>query len=104
MSFLQLAYDPLKSKRATISESGKGLHTSGVAGFAWCTLDMVTSEDKQAQIYKKMQDAIAKLGSTNPGLKAQYEIAMERYQPGKSGSPGCEYISFPGFLSGPSEW
>ena len=63
---------------------------------------MVTSSEKQAQIHQKMSDVVAKLGPADAGLKAQYEIAMERYKPGKPGSSGCEYISFPGFLSGPS--
>lgn len=65
---------------------------------------MYAPEGKRAQIYQKMQDAIAKLGSTNPGLKEQYEAALERFQPDKPGSPGSEFISFPGFLSGPSQW
>lgn len=51
-----------------------------------------------------MQDAIAKLDSTHPGLKEQYEVAIRRFQPDKPGSPGSEFISYPGFLSGPSEY
>lgn len=92
----------MAAKHLELHDTGKGLHTSGVAGFAWCTLDMVTSADKQAQIYQKMSDAVTKLGPADAGLAAQYEIAKERCQPGNPGSPGCEYISFPGFLSGPN--
>lgn len=65
---------------------------------------MFASEGKCAEIYNKMKAAAAKIDSkAYPGLKEQFEIAMERFQPGKPGSPGSEFISFPGFLSGPSK-
>ena len=37
-----------------------------------------------------------------PGLLEQYELLLERFAPGE-GSPGCEFVSFPGLLSQPSE-
>ena len=39
--------------------------------------------------------------TTRPGLQEQYKINLQRFEPG-GGSPGCEFISFPGYLSGPS--
>ena len=64
---------------------------------------MFAPEGKRSEIFAKMQDAIAKLDSTHPGLKEQYEVALERARPGKPGSPGNEFISYPGFFGGPSK-
>ena len=65
---------------------------------------MFAPPGKQAEIYNKMKDSLAKIDDkAHPGLREQFEIAMERFTPGKPGSPGCEFISFPGFLSGPSK-
>lgn len=64
---------------------------------------MFAPEGQHARIFQKMQDAVAALDGKNPGLKEQYELALERFRLGKPGSPGSEFISFPGFLSGPSE-
>ena len=81
------------------------MHTIGIVGFAWNSLDMFAPPGKHAEIYDKMKDAVAKVDDkANPGLREQFEIAMERFVPGKAGSPGSEFISFPGFLSGPSEY
>ena len=86
------------------SETGAGLHTTGIVGFAWNSFDMFAPPDKQASVYAKMQAAVDAVDeSTNPGLKEAFRIATERFIPGKRGSPGSEFISFPGFLSGPSE-
>jgi hypothetical protein len=136
---------------------------------------MFAPEEKQAEVYAKMQDAVSKVDEqTDSGLKQAYTIAMEQFQPGKllefwiyvhnsrlhfgailqfygisstlvftyssrvctlqvlyltrytlcfpvpnllsehvpelltiiqhkPGKPGCKFISFPGFLGGPSE-
>ena len=65
---------------------------------------MFAPPGKQAEVYNKMKDALAKIDDkAHPGLREQFEVAVERFEPGKGGSPGCEFISFPGFLSGPSE-
>lgn len=64
---------------------------------------MFAPEGKRSEIFKKMENAIAKLDSKHPGLKEQYELSLERFRPGQPGSPGSEFISHPGFLSGPSK-
>ncbi|EKM59627.1 uncharacterized protein PHACADRAFT_250247 [Phanerochaete carnosa HHB-10118-sp] len=101
---LDLLRDPaVAAKHLELHESGSGLHTIGVIGFAWNSFDMFAPQDKQADIYDKMKDAVAKIDDkAHPGLREQFEVAMERFEPGKAGSPGCEFISFPGFMSGPN--
>lgn len=86
------------------SELGQGLHTTGIVGFAFASLDMIMSEERHAGIFNKAKEALAKIdANANPGLVKQYELTLERMELGKGGSPGCEFISFPGLLSGPSE-
>ena len=81
------------------------MHTTGIVGFSWNSFDMFAPPGKQTEVYNKMKDSLTKIDDkAHPGLREQFEIAMERFTPGKPGSPGCEFISFPGFLSGPSEW
>ncbi|EKM59944.1 uncharacterized protein PHACADRAFT_250766 [Phanerochaete carnosa HHB-10118-sp] len=101
---LDLLRDPaVAAKHLELHESGSGLHTIGIVGFAWNSFDMFAPQGKQADIYDKMKDAVAKIDDkAHPGLREQFEVAMERFVPGKAGSPGCEFISFPGFLSGPN--
>ena len=66
---------------------------------------MFAPPEKQAAVYAQMQAAAAAVDATaNPGLKDAFRVAMERFVPGQPGSPGSEFISFPGCLSGPSEF
>ena len=65
---------------------------------------MFASEAKRAEIYNKMKNAINELDPRHSGLKEQYKIALERFQPDKPGSPGSEFISFPALFSGPSKY
>lgn len=101
---LDLLRDPaIAAKHLELHEGGSGLHTIGIVGFAWNSLDMFMPPGKQAAIYDKMKDALAKIDEkVHPGLREQFQIQMERFEPGTGGSPGCEFISFPGFLSGPN--
>ncbi|KIP10401.1 hypothetical protein PHLGIDRAFT_240805 [Phlebiopsis gigantea 11061_1 CR5-6] len=100
---LDLLRDPVvAAKHLELHEAGSGLHTTGIVGFSWCSLDMFAPEGRHAQIFQKMQDAVAALDGTHPGLKEQYELSLERFRLDKPGSPGSEFISFPGFLSGPN--
>lgn len=76
----------------------------GIVGFAFASLDMIMSEERHKEIYNKAKEALAKVDAkANPGLAAQYELTLKRMELGGNGSPGCEFISIPGLLSGPSE-
>ncbi|PSR77274.1 hypothetical protein PHLCEN_2v7967 [Hermanssonia centrifuga] len=84
------------------SPTGSGLFTTGIVGFAFTTLDKVTSQ--AGTIYQYIKEMISDMDpeTSPPGLMEQYKIMLERFEPGK-GSPGCEFISFPGLLSHPSK-
>ncbi|GJE87488.1 GMC family oxidoreductase [Phanerochaete sordida] len=101
---LDLLRDPaIAAKHLELHAQGSGLHTIGIVGFSWNSFDMFAPPGKQAEVYQKMEDALGKIDDTaHPGLRKSFEIAMQRFEPGKPGSPGCEFISFPGFLSGPN--
>ncbi len=94
---------PLLTEGFDSSASGTGLFTSGLVGFGFTTLDKVTP--RAAEIYQAMKEKVAKMepDTSPPGLKEQYEITLERFEPGK-GSPGCEFITVPSFMSGPSKF
>lgn len=65
---------------------------------------MIMSKERHTAIYNKAKEVLEKVDAkANPGLAKQYELMLERMKVGKDGSPGCEFISFPGLLSGPSE-
>ena len=91
-----------RSPDSAYSKEGKGLFTSVIVSFAFTTLDKVTP------MANSMYQAVkAKIESMDPattpaGLLEQYELMLKRIAPG-SGSPGCEFICFPGILSQPCE-
>lgn len=86
----------------SVSAKGAGIHTTGIVGFTFATLDDVSPN--AASIYKSMEDMVNNLDpkTTPPGLIDQYKVVLERFKPG-NGSPGFEIVSFPGYLSKPSE-
>ncbi|KAJ3556842.1 hypothetical protein NM688_g1799 [Phlebia brevispora] len=99
---LDLLRDPaVAEKHLELHATGEGLYTTGIIGFAFTTLDQYSPE--AGNIYQSMKDKIAQMDpKTSPaGLLEQYRIQLERFEPG-AGSPGCEFISLPVFLSGPN--
>ena len=75
----------------------------GVIGFTWAPIGAGTSPESHSALYAAMQDAVAAVdAAAHPGLKRQFEIGLERFDK-ENGSPGCEFIYFPGLLSGPRE-
>jgi hypothetical protein len=80
------------------SKAGKGAFTTGITGFAFVPLDMVSSRAEEIHMAakKKIESNAANFP---PGLMEQYKIQLERID---DGAPGVELISFPGFLSFPS--
>lgn len=94
-----LLRDPaIAAQHADLHALGKGLHTTGVVGFSWASPASVVPPDRQAALRGEIQAAIdAADEKANPGLKTQLSIALERFDT----SPGLEFISFLGFLSGP---
>ncbi|KAJ3535059.1 hypothetical protein NM688_g7031 [Phlebia brevispora] len=100
---LDLLRDPaVAAKHVELHKQGAGLHTTGIIGFVFATLAQITP--KAEELYQSIKDMVSKIDFSNapPSLKQQYEILLERFDP-KTGSPGCEFISFPGFLSFPSK-
>ncbi|THG98101.1 hypothetical protein EW026_g4042 [Hermanssonia centrifuga] len=99
---LDLLRDPvMAAKHLDLHPTGSGLFTTGIVGFAFTTLDKVTSQ--AGTIYQYIKEMISDMDpeTSPPGLMEQYKIMLERFEPGK-GSPGCEFISFPGLLSHPN--
>lgn len=92
----------IKRPASFSASSGLGLYTSGIVDFAFTTLDRITS--KSDAIYQSMTEMLNNLDpeTSPPGVSEQYKIMLERFEAG-NGSPGCEFIGFPGLLSLPSE-
>lgn len=86
------------SSPSLLSASGSGIYTIGIIGFAFVPLQMLSS--KADSIFQAAKERITKnTAAYPPGLLDQYKIQFDRWQ---KGVPGCEIISFPGFLSAPS--
>ncbi|TCD71198.1 hypothetical protein EIP91_012148 [Steccherinum ochraceum] len=76
----------------------QGLHTQGVVGYAFCSLDMVT--DKAEKMYIATKETITKrLPSCSPGLQDQYKVELDRL---RFGRPVVEILTFPGNISKPN--
>ncbi|TFK47587.1 alcohol oxidase [Heliocybe sulcata] len=76
----------------------EGIYTLGMVGFSFVPLTMLSK--RADAIYKAAKEKIEKNASKYPpGLLEQYRIQLERLD---RGAPGCEFISFPGFLSRPN--
>ncbi|CCM01757.1 uncharacterized protein FIBRA_03823 [Fibroporia radiculosa] len=91
----QLRDPSVLAKHLQLHASGTGLFTMGIIGFAFVPLYMIS--DKADAIYKTIEEKI----TTNkdmypPGLYEQYKVQLERL---RKGAPGCEFITFPGYMS-----
>lgn len=74
------------------------MFTAGIVGFAFTELHRLSK--RAATIYESAAARVSQNKDKYPsGLLAQYEIQLERL---KSGT-GCELISVPGLMSGPSK-
>ncbi|KAI0921212.1 hypothetical protein AcW2_006258 [Taiwanofungus camphoratus] len=96
---LDLLRDPaVAAKHVELHASGSGIYTIGIIGFAFVPLQMLSS--KADSIFQAAKERITKnTAAYPPGLLDQYKIQIDRWQ---KGVPGCEIISFPGFLSAPN--
>jgi hypothetical protein len=71
-----------------------------ILGFAFAPLEKYS--ERGAAIHKEAIDKFEKNKDSYPaGLREQLQIQIERLN---YGAPGCEIITFPGFLSYPSEY
>ncbi|KAJ3485204.1 hypothetical protein NLI96_g5126 [Meripilus lineatus] len=95
---LDLLKDPkVAAKHLELHASGSGIFTMGIIGFAFASLQMLSS--KTEEIYERTKEAISKKMASLPlGLQEQYKIQLERLRT----APGCEIISIPGGLSSPN--
>lgn len=85
------------------SASGSGVFTSGMVSFTFLPLDLVAPPDRAAEIYAMGQAILQRMIDSGdpPGWIEQTKILVERLEPGGSRrSPGCEIISYPGFIPG----
>ena len=74
------------------------MFASGIIGFTFASLKEISPNANA--IIKAAEQKIARYAdSYPPGLLEQHKISLERL---KTGS-GCEFISFPGMASRPSE-
>ncbi|KZT05544.1 GMC oxidoreductase [Laetiporus sulphureus 93-53] len=96
---VDLLRDPTQAaKHLELHATGSGIHTKGIVGFGFVPLNMLSA--KAEEIYQAAKEKIARNAHTYPpGLLEQYEIQLERL---RNGAPGCELISFPGYLSSPN--
>jgi hypothetical protein len=83
-----------------ISAAGEGMFTTGLVGFAFTDPRKLSS--RADGIYAAVRAKIMQnKNNYPPGLLEQYEIQLERLE---NEAPGCEIISIPGFMGGPSEF
>ncbi|EPQ53452.1 alcohol oxidase [Gloeophyllum trabeum ATCC 11539] len=96
---LDVLRDPkIAAEHVELHAKGEGLFTMGLCGFAFVPLQMLSK--RADDIHKAARDKIEKNAAKYPsGLLEQYRIQLERLE---RGAPGCEYITFPGFLSQPN--
>ena len=74
------------------------MFTSGIVGFTFASLRDISP--KANAIIKAAEDKVSRYAETYPpGLLEQHMISLERLKAGT----GCEFISFPGMASRPSE-
>ena len=86
------------------SASGSGLHTTGIVGFVWTSLDKFTPQDRHAAIYAKMREAYDTIDEReHPGIKEVFKLRMERFDPTNPDYPACEFVHAGGFFSAPSQ-
>jgi len=98
---VDLLRDPaVLAEHIELEKQGKGVFHAGLGGVGFLTLDQLTP--RAEELYKSMEDMVASLDpkTTQPGLLDQYNLLLERYKPG-NGSPGLQFIAFPGFFSFP---
>ncbi|KDQ60229.1 GMC oxidoreductase [Jaapia argillacea MUCL 33604] len=80
---------------------GEGLFNMGIIGFAFASLNLLS--DSASSIHHAAQILYSQKGqpknAVEEGIKEQWKIQVERLE---KGGPGCELISFPGFLSYPN--
>ncbi|KAF7795257.1 hypothetical protein EIP86_006408 [Pleurotus ostreatoroseus] len=101
---LDLLRDPaLFAEHAELHALGSGVFNSGMVSFTFLPLDMVAPPDRAAEIYAMGQDILQRMIDTGapPSWIEQTRILVDRLKPGGTKrSPGCEIISYPGFLPG----
>ncbi|PCH40974.1 GMC oxidoreductase [Wolfiporia cocos MD-104 SS10] len=96
---VDLLRDPAAAaEHIELHASGSGIHTKGIIGFSFTPLSMLS--EKSEEIYQSAKRKVEQnAGKYPPGLMEQYEIQLDRL---RGRAPGCELISFPGYLSGPN--
>ncbi|KAI0797157.1 alcohol oxidase [Abortiporus biennis] len=86
------------AKQLELYKNGAGLFTTGIIGFAFISLKEVTKN--YDSIVQGVKDKILnKLDSFPSGTQDQYKLMLKRLE---RGDPECEFITIPGFMSGPS--
>ncbi|EIN09265.1 GMC oxidoreductase [Punctularia strigosozonata HHB-11173 SS5] len=96
---LDILHDPeVAAKHVELHAVGEGMFTTGIVGFAFTGVDKVSKRSKAIHEAAKAKIEQSK-NNMPPGLYEQYQIQLQRLE---NGSPGCEIISIPGFMSGPN--
>ncbi|KAK7437916.1 hypothetical protein VKT23_018351 [Stygiomarasmius scandens] len=88
------------AKHLELYKKGEGLHNTGIITFAFVPPSVVAGPENAKSMYEAQKKKFeAEKDKYNPGLKAQYEIMLERLEGEQTG--GCEIIGFNGFYSTP---
>ncbi|TCD71197.1 hypothetical protein EIP91_012147 [Steccherinum ochraceum] len=97
-TFDMLSDPAVAEEHLKLHKSLRGLHTQGVIGYAFCSLEMIT--DKAEEMYQEARRKIMKkLPSCSPGLQDQYKLELDRLRHGR---PGIELLTFTGNISRPN--
>lgn len=87
------------------SAEKKGIHTAGIARISMIPFKSIPFTEAEAKkIIAHQRNHVESLlaqGNISEGLRAQYELVLQAYESGKSGS--CELAAFPGFIIPGSE-
>lgn len=120
MQTLDILRDPaVLADHIQLEKEGKGLFHEGVIGNGQLSLADTSPRAPElytriTQILTALQDEVAEMEKNSAdkgdvevkkGLVEQYKLLVQRYHPKHGeGSPSFQWISFPAFFSGPSEY
>ncbi|KAK7437914.1 hypothetical protein VKT23_018349 [Stygiomarasmius scandens] len=88
------------AKHLELYKKGEGVYNMGIITFAYAPPSIIAGPESAKSMYEAQKKRFeAEKDKYTPGLKAQYEIMLERLKGEQTG--GCELIGFNGFLSTP---
>ncbi|KDQ55045.1 GMC oxidoreductase [Jaapia argillacea MUCL 33604] len=94
----------LAAQHMDLHASGEGAYNIGIVGFVFAPLNLLSASassihEAALSVYRTKRPEVTEAGGVAEGIKQQWKIQLERLE---KGSPGCEFISIPGFFSRPN--